>query len=166
MRLYLVQHGQAKSETEDPERPLTDQGVDDVVRVARHAVETLELRPAWVLHSGKTRARQTAGLWADVLGVDAEAADAMAPNDDPTIWAERVGAETDDLMLVGHLPHLARLTGLLLTGTTERTLVRFQQGGLVALERTDTGWEVSVVLPPGGGPIEPAGVRSAASGQH
>ncbi len=34
-------HGQAKTNDEDPERPLTDLGVDDVARVARHAVEKL-----------------------------------------------------------------------------------------------------------------------------
>jgi phosphohistidine phosphatase len=148
VRLYFVQHGQPTAESENPDRPLTDRGVEDVKRVARQAIEPLGTRPTRLLHSGKTRARQTAEIWGGLLGIDAEAADALAPNDDPTIWAERVGAQTDDLMLVGHLPHLARLTGLLLTGTTDRTPVKFRQGGLVALERTDTGWEVSAVLPP------------------
>src|SRR5437588_6819430 len=119
VRLALVQHGQAKAESEDPERPLTDQGVDEVTRVARHCVERLALRPTRVLHSGKTRAHQTAEIWARLLGVDVEATDGLAPNDDPTIWAERVDAEAADLMLVGHLPHLARLAALLLTGTDE-----------------------------------------------
>ena len=151
-RLYLVQHGQAKAESEDPERPLTDQGVDDVTRVARHCVERLAVRPARVLHSGKTRAHQTAEIWGGLLGVDVEATDALAPNDDPTIWAERVDAETDDLMLVGHLPHLARLAGLLLTGADDRPVIQFRPGGLVALERIDTGWEVSAALPPGVAP--------------
>ena len=54
-------------------------------------------------------------------------------------------------MLVGHLPHLARLAGLLLIGVADRSVVKFRQGGLVGLERTDTGWVVSVVLPPEGG---------------
>ncbi len=34
MELFLVQHGEAKSETEDPERPLTDRGAETVVRMA------------------------------------------------------------------------------------------------------------------------------------
>jgi phosphohistidine phosphatase len=37
MWLYLVQHGQAKTEEEDPERPLTDRGAADVGRVAEVA---------------------------------------------------------------------------------------------------------------------------------
>ncbi|HEX9549143.1 MAG TPA: phosphohistidine phosphatase SixA [Acidimicrobiales bacterium] len=150
MRLYLVQHGQAKSEDEDPERPLTDRGVEDVTRVARHAVEQLGVRVARVVHSGKTRAHQTAVVWGGVLEADVEQADALAPNDDPTVWVQRLDAAADDLMLVGHLPHLARLAGLLLPGVAERAMIRFRQGGLVGLERTHEGWVISVVLPPDG----------------
>jgi len=147
--LYLVQHGQAKAETEDPERPLTDQGVDDVTRMARHAVERLGVRPARIVHSGKTRARQTAEIWCQLLGDDAEEVDALAPNDDPRAWAERLaGATDDDLMLVGHLPHLARLAALVLTGDTDHPPIKFQPGGLVALESADAGWQVALVLPP------------------
>lgn len=148
VELYLVQHGLAKTENEDPERPLTDQGIDGVTRVARHAVEKSGVRAARVVHSGKTRARQTAEIWGGLLDADIEQADALAPNDDPAAWVERLNAEADDVMLVGHLPHLDRLAGLLLTDQSDRSVIRFRQGGLVGLERTDTGWVVSVVLPP------------------
>ena len=150
MRLYLVQHGQAKTENEDPERSLTDEGVDVVGQVASHAIERFGLRVARVVHSGKTRARQTAEVWSGLLDTEVEPADSLAPNDDPTIWAARLDAHADDLMIVGHLPHLARLAGLLLTGASDHSVVRFRQGGLVELERTDAGWVVSVVLPPEG----------------
>jgi phosphohistidine phosphatase len=148
VQLFLVQHGRAKTEDEDPDRPLTEQGVEDVAAVAQHAIAQLGVRPARVLHSGKTRARQTAEAWGRLLGVGVEAADALAPNDDPTIWRERLRSEADDLMFVGHLPHLDRLAALLVLGAADRSLVRFRQGALVALERSDTGWMVSVVLPP------------------
>lgn len=150
MRLYLVQHGQATTEDEDPDRPLTDHGVDDVTRVARHAVAQLGVRAPRVLHSGKTRARQTAELWADELDAAVEPTDALAPNDDPATWVGRLETEPDDLVLVGHLPHLARLAGLLLTGVSDHPVVGFRPGGLVGLDRTDTGWVVALALPPGG----------------
>jgi phosphohistidine phosphatase len=150
MKLYLVQHGQAKPEDEDPERPLTTDGADVVGRVARRAVERLGVRPRRVVHSGKTRARQTAEIWGRLLDVDAEQSDALAPNDDPTAWVRRIADENEDLMLVGHLPHLARLATMLLTGSAADPLIQFQQGGLVTLEPSDTGWMVSVVLPPQG----------------
>ena len=38
--LYLVRHGQAKGQDEDPQRPLTDRGADDVTRVARLAPQS------------------------------------------------------------------------------------------------------------------------------
>ena len=148
VQLYLVQHGEAKTENEDPERPLTDPGVDDVARVARHAVEQLGVRVGRVVHSGKTRARQTAEIWSGLLGAYVEQADVLAPNDDPTAWLQRLDAEADDLLLVGHLPYLARLAALLLTGVSDHSVIRFRPGGLVGLERTDQGWVVSVVLPP------------------
>lgn len=150
VRLYLVQHGEAKAENEDPERPLTDRGTEDVVRVARWAIEHLGVRPARVVHSGKTRARQTAEAWGERLGATAEQGDALAPKDDPSTWVERLGATVDDLMLVGHLPHLDRLAESLLTGNADSAVVGFSPGGLVGLDRTDARWRISIVLPPRG----------------
>ena len=150
MNLYLVQHGRAKAESDDPARPLTAPGADDVGRVARYAVEELGVRPARVVHSGKLRARQTAEIWGALVTVDVEQADALAPNDDPRAWVQRLKTETGDLLIVGHLPHLGRLAGLLLTGDVDRSVIGFRQGGLVGLERTDTGWQSWVVLPPRG----------------
>ena len=63
MRLFLVQHGEAKTEQEDPERPLTDRGASDVSRVARAATEARIVTAERIVHSGKTRARQTAETW-------------------------------------------------------------------------------------------------------
>jgi phosphohistidine phosphatase len=148
VQVYLVQHGQAMTEAEDSDRPLTDQGVADVAQVARYAVERLDVRVARLVHSGKTRARQTAEIWGRLGHIGAVPTDGLAPNDDPTTWLERVAAETSDVMLVGHLPHLSRLASLLLAGAQDRSVVRFRQGGLVGLERTDTGWELVLLLPP------------------
>lgn len=146
--VYLVQHGQAKPADEDPQRPLTARGADDVTWVAHWAVDRFGVRPSRVIHSGKTRSRQTAQIWARLIGVHADEGDSLAPNDDPTTWARRLADEPDDVMVVGHLPHLAKLASLLLTGDPDRQLIGFHQGGLVALEHTDTGWGVALLLPP------------------
>jgi phosphohistidine phosphatase len=150
VRLYLVQHGQAKSESEDADRPLTDQGIGDVERVAHLAVERFDVRATRVVHSGKTRARQTAEVWGGLLQVPVEPADGLAPNDDPAIWVARLDGQDEgqDLVLVGHLPHLGRLSGLLLFGAPDKGVLQFRQGGVVGLERTDTGWVVFLLLPP------------------
>jgi phosphohistidine phosphatase len=99
-----------------------------------------------MFHSDKARARQTADIWADLLSVPAAEADGLAPNDDPARWATRLETEDEDVMLVGHLPHVERLVGLLVTGDPDRTLVGFPAGALVVLNKGDDGWSV------GGGP--------------
>jgi phosphohistidine phosphatase len=101
-----------------------------------------------IIHSGKTRARQTAETWSEALGIAVEEADGLAPLDDPQIWAGRVALATNDVMVVGHLPHLAKLAGLLLVGDANRTVIGFRQGGLVGLEQTEAGWSVTLVVPP------------------
>jgi phosphohistidine phosphatase len=148
VRLYLVQHGEAESEENDPARPLTDRGASDVRRVVRQATGAGSITVERIVHSGKTRAQQTAAAWGEVLGVPVDEADGLAPRDDPAIWATRVTAQAGDLMLVGHLPHLAKLAGLLLAGDPDRPVIAFRQGGLVSLEDGPAGWSVWLILPP------------------
>jgi len=138
MLLYLVQHGVAKPGSEDPDRPLTAGGRDEVERVAR-AAAAVEARPACILHSGKTRARETAEILAMHLKPDhgVHAAEGMAPKDPPERIVERIDAADAPLMLVGHLPHLARLAGLLVAGPPECEPVAFRNAGVVCLERRD-----------------------------
>ena len=63
MEVYLVQHGEAKREEEDPARPLTGRGKREAEGVAR-AAERAGLAPAEILHSGKRRAQETAEIFA------------------------------------------------------------------------------------------------------
>ena len=148
VRLYLVQHGEAKSKEEGSDRPLTDRGVTDVRRVVGVAAGAGGVMVERIVHSDKTRARQTAAAWGEALGVPIDEADGLAPRDDPAIWAARITAATRDVMLVGHLPHLAKLAGLLLAGDPDRPVIAFGQGGLVGLEEAPTGWSAWLVLPP------------------
>ena len=79
MDLYLMQHGQATTETEDPERPLTDAGRAAVQRAAQRA-RAAGVRISGCLHSGKLRAEQTALLVAEIgLEPSIEARPGLAP---------------------------------------------------------------------------------------
>ncbi len=49
----------------------------------------------------------------------------------------RLNEETKNIMLVGHLPHLSRLVSRLFGLERHQTLVRFQMGGVVKLDRDD-----------------------------
>src|SRR5436309_3711410 len=125
MGVYLVRHGEAKREDVDPERHLTDRGVEEVRRIAIEAIDDLDVRPTRIFHSGKARARQTAEIWGGLVGLSTSEAEGLAPNDDPASWAARIESDGDGVMLVGHLPHLERLAGLLVTGDADRPVAGF-----------------------------------------
>jgi len=141
MRVYLVQHGLAKSADEDAQRPLSDQGREDVARTAGFLSLFEKPHPAKIMHSGKLRAEQTAEMFSEAWGgIAVEHTLDLAPNDDPSVWSAHLASMSDDVMLVGHLPHLQRLAGLLLCGDPGCEAVHFRNGGVVCLEKTETGW--------------------------
>jgi len=137
MRLYLVQHGKAKSKEEDPDRPLTKRGLEEVRRVGSFVAKNGGIQLKGIYHSGKTRAHQTAQTLAEVLssGRDVMESEGLKPMDDPAVWANRIKNTDKDIMLVGHLPHLSKLTALLVSGDGEQQVVDFQNGGVVCLEK-------------------------------
>ena len=149
MHVYLVQHGEAKPETEDPERPLSDRGREEVLRVARRAA-AMRLQVAEIRHSGKLRARQTAEIFAAALAPSCgvrEMSD-LAPGDAPGKAGGEIESANEPLMLVGHLPHLRRLASLLLVGDPEREIIRFRNGAIICLVKTEGGWLLQWVLSP------------------
>jgi phosphohistidine phosphatase len=148
MKLYLVQHGEAKSEAEDPERPLTDRGKSEVSRIAKLA-EKMGLNPAKIYHSGKLRAKQTAEHLAGALQRPSEVASGLNPMDDVRLWADRLAKGKEDLMLVGHLPFMEKLASYLLCGNENARLVLFRHGAIVCLDqKEDQAWAVRWILTP------------------
>lgn len=150
MTVYLVQHGEAVPEQEDPERPLSSHGAEDIERLAGFlAHQGVSVRR--VLHSGKTRARQTAETLATAVLPRGEPVpgEGLKPRDDVKDVARQIEREQGDLLVVSHLPFLAKLAASLITGHEERPCVVFTPGTLVALERTpEGGWAATLVLPP------------------
>ena len=151
MRIYLVQHGEAKSEQEDPRRILTDKGISEVQKVAGF-LRPLGLAVNTVWHSGKARAQQTAELLAQALGAQDRvvAREGLGPKDPVAGTKEALEHTGGDVMIVGHLPFLGKLVALLVTSREELEMVEFQYGGVVCLERRDGGsWKVSWMIIPG-----------------
>jgi phosphohistidine phosphatase len=139
MVLYLVHHGDAVMPDVDPQRPLSAHGRAEVARVAA-AAAARGARPEAVWHSGKLRARQTAeAFWKACNPLSELAARRGLQPTDPPEWARDLTAgETRDLMLVGHLPNLARLLRLL--AGNEDASIDFPLHGIVALEAAGEGW--------------------------
>jgi phosphohistidine phosphatase len=148
MKLYLIQHGEAKSEAEDLERSLTIKGEEEVHRVAKTA-ERLDIRSSKIYHSGKRRAQQTAEIIASALNITIQFAQGLNPLDDVRPWVERILKEKEDLMIVGHLPFLEKLTSFLLCGDENARLVLFRYGAIVCLiQKEDKGWALRWILMP------------------
>jgi phosphohistidine phosphatase len=150
MALYLVQHGKSLPKDVDPEQGLSDLGKSDVARIAAVA-EGYGVRVSAIAHSGKKRAADTARIIAAALGVEDRVTrrDGLNPLDDVEAFSKTIDA-TSDLMLVGHLPFMQRLTAYLTAGTFQKTIFKFQNGGIVCLDRdaTDGQWYIKWTLMP------------------
>ena len=136
MHAYLVQHGKAKSAEEDPNRGLSDEGREEVARMAQF-MTALRITISLIQHSGKLRSEETAHILASKIRCTAGPChiDGLNPSDDPSITANFLKVYTEDVLIVGHLPHLERLTSLLLTGNADRRPIQFRNGGIVCLEK-------------------------------
>ena len=149
MKLYLVQHGKAVSEEVDPQRPLTEEGRREVEKAAAF-VKKLDLSVDYLWHSGKKRAEQTAEILAKVVKVrkGSGAHEGLSPNDDVGAIEEELAA-SGDVLIVGHLPFLSKLTSLLLAGSESAGVVVFRNGGIVCLSLSDEKrWQLEWAVTP------------------
>jgi phosphohistidine phosphatase len=150
MRIYLMQHGKPVSKEEDADRPLSKQGRDDVERVS-HFLQRYHVTIDEIIHSGKTRARQTAEIVMSRLnpGNAPKAKSGLSPLDDVKETANEINKRDKALFITGHLPHLGKLASLLVAGSDSVPIVSFQQGGVVCLEKGEQdGWTISWMLIP------------------
>ena len=152
MHIYLVQHGAAVPKDENPKRPLSDSGREDVKRIASFLARS-RLSAARVIHSGKLRALETALLLAEVLGpghLVEEAAGGLAPNDSTDDFFAAIDGWTEDTIIVRHLPFMSKLVSRLTTGDEDETVVHFKPSAVACLERGENGggWTVQWFIRP------------------
>jgi phosphohistidine phosphatase len=149
MDIYLVRHGEARPESEDSRRPLSARGRRDVEAVAR-AAAAKKISVAAIVHSDKLRARETAEIFARLIAPTngVRQITGIAPEDDPDIAKAELEASGEPLMIVGHLPHLARLASLLLTGDSERPTVEFSTATIACISSNGGSWKFSWIISP------------------
>ncbi len=150
MALYLVQHGRSLPKEEDAEQGLSGEGIAEVERIAGVA-RGYGVKVSRIVHSGKKRAFQTAGIYSKALNPEfgLREMSGLNPLDDVLLIAEE--AQTDqNVMMVGHLPFMEKLTAYLVTGSTETRVFRFQNGGIVCLDKEpdDRFWFIKWTLMP------------------
>ncbi len=140
MRLYLVQHGEAVTKDVNPDRPLSEQGRVDVQRLASWLGEQ-EAEVALILHSGKTRARQTAELLQGLLksGGKIRQQDGLAPNDPPAIFLDSMQNRDEDVLAASHMPFVARVLALAIAKDPDLQLADFRPGTVAGIECDNEG---------------------------
>ena len=150
MALYLIQHGKSLPKDQDPDQGLSQEGIAETERMANlakdHGVKVTQIR-----HSVKTRARQTAEIFARSLNPEhgVQEVGGIKPMDDVAEVAAKIDPD-DNVMLVGHLPFMERITSYLITGSIDQTVFKFQNSGIVCLDQDPEkqGWFILGALTP------------------
>jgi len=139
MRVFLVHHADAVGPDVDPQRPLSAVGRAQAAELAA-AVAAIGFTPSAIWHSGKLRSRETAEAFLHACApfADFRMIRGLRPEDPPEWLRDELAAEARDVLLVGHLPHIARLTAVLTAGAAVMPL-----HGMLGLERAaDGGWRI------------------------
>lgn len=150
MKLYLVQHAKAVSKDVDPERSLSDQGRQDIQKVAAF-IKSLNLSVDYLWHSTKKRAIQTVEILAEVIKINKEKIErqGLAPNDNVMAIKDEIVSAQHDTMIVSHMPFVSKLASLLLTGHELAATVKFRQGGIVVLNSSEPNqWQIEWIVVP------------------
>jgi phosphohistidine phosphatase len=151
MKLYCVRHGHAAlTPDHQGERPLTEQGLIEVGRVASY-LAMRGMHVSHVMHSNKQRAVRTAQMLAAKISTaqHLEETDLLAPSCSVDALVEQVQTWNDDTMLVGHMPYMSQLISALVVGDDAFNIVRFTPGTIVCVERYEGAhWILNWVLRP------------------
>ena len=148
MSVFLVQHGLSLPKTEDPERRLSDRGRGETLKIAEVAAG-YGVKISKFFHSGKKRAEQTAQIMAEILnpGLSLGQMAGSSAMDDVKGLGNLLDPGSNH-MLVGHLPYMEKLVSYLTTGREEPKVLKFQNSGIVCLDRDESGWFIRWTLNP------------------
>lgn len=156
MKIYCVRHGHAAiMPGPNGHRQLSEQGIEDVSRVARYLAYR-DFQVAHILHSHKQRAKQTADILGAHLGLKPEESPLLAPESSIIPLIEHIQKWDEDTLLVGHMPFVSFLLSTLVVGNDEHSLALFAPGTMVCLERYDGNrWIINWLLHPELAPENP-----------
>lgn len=142
MQLIVFRHGiahdrEADDCPSDPERRLTEKGVRRT-REAALGLAALQVRPHRIYTSPYLRARETAEAAVEPLGVARSViavTEALLPDRDPGEILDVVrGHAGEEVMVVGHAPHLDELIARCLGGGSAVTRLKKAGAALLAFD--------------------------------
>jgi len=150
-RLYFAQHGLAVNKAEDPERPLSKDGIEQTTSVANQ-LRAADIPVTNIFHSQKLRSQQTAEIFSSVLkSIDLKQAkisgiDHLSPNDDISLIKQHL--TTSNALYIGHLPHIGKLVSSLITDDEDLNIVKFQNSAVICLEKKETRYQILWYITP------------------
>lgn len=148
MRVHLVRHAIAeeRGRVEDHDRRLTGEGTAKMRRAAE-GLRGLVGSDALLFSSRLVRAVQTAGILADVIGHSGRfrELDGLEPEADPLRTREEIlDWDYDEVVIVGHEPHLGSLLSALVGGGA----FRIKKGGTACVDLRGGRGELRWLLAP------------------
>ena len=145
-KLYFAQHGIAVSKDDDPERPLSKDGIRQTNAIAKQ-LRQLDTPISAIFHSGKLRAQQTADIFSSILNPASmsELKD-LSPNSDLSLINQSF--TINNALYIGHLPNLEKIVSSLVTGDAEPNIIKFQNSAVVGLEKSDSHFQINCYLTP------------------
>ncbi len=145
-QIYFAQHGLAIDKSENPERPLSANGVTQTQAVANH-LKASSILISNIFHSGKLRAQQTAEIFAATLVTPSPTLlHGMSPMDNCETLINDLNI--DHALYVGHLPHLDKIVSSLVTKNEASHILKFKNSGIVCLNNDDGNYSIRWYLAP------------------
>lgn len=134
MHLYFFRHAEAEQGSAalpDHARQLTTRGIERT-RQAADVLKSLGLKPVHLYSSPLVRARQTADILAEALGVEVEERAEVGPGFNPQAVGGLVhdARQDDAIMFVGHEPDFSTTISALIGGGW----VDMKKGGLARID--------------------------------
>jgi phosphohistidine phosphatase len=141
--IFLMRHADAVSDEENPVRPLSRRGREQVARVCVVLEKVTAFKPAEIWHSPLARSRETAELLAKGLDLSVPLllVPGVSPDDDPSRIVALLEAAKDEVAVVGHEPHLGVLASLMVHGAGRPGIFYpFPKAAVMALTREGKRW--------------------------
>ena len=150
MKIYLMQHGQAKSAEEDPERDLTLEGIENT-RMIANFFKDIRHDIGRIYHSPKARARSTAEIFLAALDYEGEVVEYenMKPKDEvEPLISDILNFEGEEVAVIGHLPYLQKFLSMMLGLKKDSEVLKFHNSGISCISRTNGSWHLEWVVIP------------------
>ena len=145
-QIYFAQHGLALDKSENPDRPLSADGITQTQAVANQ-LKSSSVFISQIFHSDKLRAQQTADIFSATLATPTPTLHQdMAPMDDCEILISSLS--TNHALYVGHLPHLDKVVSSLVTKNNASQILQFKNSGVVCLSNDSEAYSICWYLTP------------------